>query len=313
MAQCQRLWTLVNEYGTYAASHVLVGGKLYQIDTSQGTSSTSGKTHSSSSSVGVSLPFVSNSYAKGKEGKGDNNTAHSVGNSTYQSTGGNGLLTGNGPAWVASVADLHTWRVLEFREYKPILDLLPADLKKKVDQLRTTNEYLATFGLKGMTTALVSSKFGKGPIQIQANGQAIFLGVPDNAVGGAKVVFRPLISGKPFLTNWRLENVEGAYHVSTLKLPSGLSFSLTSGQNGTLEIQPFQLGSATQKWRIIPNGSSWFLVNQETAQTVRLGSSKVDPFDGSESASGDSWNADTISTPIDNPAPSTLTMVTKVS
>jgi len=314
MEQCQRLWVLMNEYGTYAATNVLVGGKLYQTSETESTSTTSGSSSSKSSHAGLSLPFVSVSVAKGKQGQGDNVSGHGVGSSNYQSTGGDSLLTTNGPAWVSSVADMATWRVLEFREYKQILDLLPKDLLDKVNQLRTTNEYLAAFGLQGMkNSGLASHMYGEGPIQIKADGQTMFLGVPENAVAGTKVVFRPLVSGKPYATNWKLEKVTGAYIVKTLQLPNGQSLCLTSGQNGAVELQPRQFGALTQLWRLIPNGPNWLLVSQATGRTVQLGSTQVNTSDGNDSASGNAWNADTISTPIDQPFPSTIMAVAKAS
>ena len=114
-----RVQAVMREHGEFYPRSVLLGGKMYAMQSASET--------------------ASNSESKSADGDTTTTTTTSSSGSSsgqqYQSVGGNALLNGDPQGWIQSVGDVAYWRVIEYGQFLRMTDYLPPDITQAINAL----------------------------------------------------------------------------------------------------------------------------------------------------------------------------------
>lgn len=128
--------SFLKKFGCYVFNDVIVGGKLYDIETTN-KNSTSSSIENKTTSGGKA---EGNLYGQGLSVKNDNentnkNTndkSNSVSITKKQNKGGDSKYVGDKEAWKKSLDNYKTWDIIEVKSLKTTIDLLPNNILEEI-------------------------------------------------------------------------------------------------------------------------------------------------------------------------------------
>ena len=180
-------------------SKVTLGGKMYNIQESatSASSRSSASNSSTSTSVGGGWGLVS---AGASTDSGSTNSAAAADSdasskASWNTIGGNSLLSGNVATWTPTVAYPENWGIITFDEMIDLTSspLFPESARKKLNELMTTPEYAVVFGTGSSAGSMASSSAGDallGVVQIPDQSGRYYLSIPHSSEPGAVAFFR---------------------------------------------------------------------------------------------------------------------------
>eukprot|EP00670_Eutreptiella_braarudii_P010072 CAMPEP_0174312060 /NCGR_PEP_ID=MMETSP0810-20121108/4066_1 /TAXON_ID=73025 ORGANISM="Eutreptiella gymnastica-like, Strain CCMP1594" /NCGR_SAMPLE_ID=MMETSP0810 /ASSEMBLY_ACC=CAM_ASM_000659 /LENGTH=1133 /DNA_ID=CAMNT_0015420383 /DNA_START=37 /DNA_END=3439 /DNA_ORIENTATION=+ len=267
------------QYGDFYPESVLLGGKAYQMEASSGSGAWSGDSTTKSTSVGLSAGYgaagVNAGVSTGGDTSDNSSSTAANANNSYQTVGGNGLLTGNSDLWIQSVGDVANWRVIEFGRFTEMTDFLPADITDAMTDLSDSTP--ETHVVNDSATLDYTKGLDKKYLQfkLKSDSSGLALGVLSQAQVNDTAVLRAAPTAEGFVnsTIWYAEyKSSGGVTLKAMGSPTSALY-LTQHKNETIVLEALKYGDSVtdQVWVVADVNGAKALISTRNYKAVGKG------------------------------------------